>query len=181
MLNSYCYRDGTYVPIYVYMHTYMYARRYGCASRVLIGAPPTPGFTESMIPTGFMTIVSGYYTQQEQALRQSWWFSGTGWFTIIGGAFNYGFAQIHGNSLASWQYIYIFAGLLTCLFAVWCLFIPNSPQTAWFLTPEERVVAVKRLKYGQTGIRNQTIKLDQIKEAALDPKIYLVFLIMASA
>ncbi|KAH9883513.1 hypothetical protein F4778DRAFT_766521 [Xylariomycetidae sp. FL2044] len=36
------------------------------------------GFVESVIPTGFMTIVSGYYTQQEQALRQSWWFSATG-------------------------------------------------------------------------------------------------------
>lgn len=30
------------------------------------------GFVESIIPTGFMCIVSGYYTQEEQALRQSW-------------------------------------------------------------------------------------------------------------
>ncbi|KAH8882323.1 putative MFS transporter [Thozetella sp. PMI_491] len=139
------------------------------------------GFTESIIPTGFMVIVSGYYTQQEQALRQSWWFSATGWFTIIGGAFNYGFAQIHGGALASWQYIYVFAGLLTFVFGICCIFLPNSPQTAWFLTPEERVVAVKRLKYGQTGVRNQTIKWSQIKEAALDLKVYLVALTMASA
>lgn len=41
-----------------------------------------------------MTIVSGYYTQSEQSLRQALWFSGTGWFTIIGSALNYGFAQI---------------------------------------------------------------------------------------
>lgn len=31
------------------------------------------GFVESIIPTGFMCIVSGYYTQEEQALRQSWY------------------------------------------------------------------------------------------------------------
>ncbi len=42
------------------------------------------GFVESIIPTGFMCIVSGYYTQAEQSLRQSWWFSSTGLFTIIG-------------------------------------------------------------------------------------------------
>ena len=30
------------------------------------------GFVESIIPTGFMCIISGYYTQEEQALRQSW-------------------------------------------------------------------------------------------------------------
>ena len=56
------------------------------------------GFVESIIPTGFMCIVSGYYTQEEQALRQSWWFASTGLFTIIGGALNYGFAQITGGA-----------------------------------------------------------------------------------
>ena len=30
------------------------------------------GFVESIIPTGFMCVISGYYTQEEQALRQSW-------------------------------------------------------------------------------------------------------------
>ncbi|KAI1261436.1 putative MFS transporter [Xylariaceae sp. FL1019] len=139
------------------------------------------GFTESVIPTGFMLIVSGYYTQSEQALRQTWWFSGTGWFTIIGGALNYGFAQIQGGALRSWQYIYVFAGALTFVFGVWCFFLPNSPLQAWFLTPEERVVAVERLRAGQTGVRNQEVKLAQVKEAALDAKVWLVALIMASA
>ncbi|EYE91277.1 putative MFS transporter [Aspergillus ruber CBS 135680] len=138
------------------------------------------GFIESVIPTGFMTIVSGYYTQEEQALRQAWWFSGTGWFTIIGGALNYGFGQITPGSLTRWQYIYILAGALTFLFGLWCFTMPNSPVSAWFLTPEERMVAVERLRKGQTGVRCQTIKLDQIKESLLDFKIYLVAIMMAA-
>lgn len=139
------------------------------------------GFTESIIPTTFMSIVSGYYTQQEQALRQAWWFSGTGWFTIIGSAFNYGFAQIEGGALTPWQYIYVFAGVLTFLFGIWCFFLPNSALVAWFLKPEERIVAVERLRRGQTGVRNQTIKKEQIVEALLDAKVWLVALMMASA
>ncbi|KAK1516880.1 allantoate permease [Colletotrichum costaricense] len=138
------------------------------------------GFTESVIPTAFMTTVSGYYTQREQALRQSWWFSGTGWFTIIGSALNYGFAQIQGGALTPWQYIYVLAGGLTFLFGIWCFFLPNSPLTAWFLTPEERAVAIERLRQGQTGVKNQTIKTAQIKEALLDVKVWLVALTMAS-
>ncbi|KAK0371027.1 allantoate permease [Colletotrichum limetticola] len=118
------------------------------------------GFTESVIPTAFMTTVSGYYTQREQALRQSWWFSGTGWFTIIGSALNYGFAQIQGGALTPWQYIYVLAGGLTFLF--------------------ERAVAIERLRQGQTGVKNQTIKTAQIKEALLDVKVWLVALTMAS-
>ncbi|KAH6661813.1 major facilitator superfamily domain-containing protein [Plectosphaerella plurivora] len=138
------------------------------------------GFTEAIVPTAFMITVSGYYTQSEQALRQSWWFSGTGWFTIIGGALNYGFAQIDSGSLRPWQYIYVLAGGLTFSFGLWCFALPNSPLSAWFLTPEERIVAVERLRAGQTGVRNQQIKLAQIKEALLDPTVWLVSLTMAA-
>ncbi|KKK23400.1 putative MFS transporter, partial [Aspergillus ochraceoroseus] len=139
------------------------------------------GFVESVIPTGFMTVVSGYYTQEEQALRQAWWFSGTGWFTIIGGAINYGFGQISSGALTRWQYIYIVAGALTFLFGLWCCAMPNSPVSAWFLTAEERVVAVERLRKGQTGVRCQMIKFDQIRESLLDIKLYLIAIMMAAA
>jgi MFS family permease len=138
------------------------------------------GFTESIIPTTFMITVSGYYTQSEQALRQSWWHSGPGLFTIVGGALNYWFAQFNG-ALAPWQYIYILAGGLTFLFGIWCFFLPNSALEAWFLTPRERFLATERLRSGQTGVKTQIIKWIQIKEAALDTKVWLVTLAMASA
>ncbi|KAI4246301.1 MAG: hypothetical protein L6R40_001969 [Gallowayella cf. fulva] len=139
------------------------------------------GFVESVIPTGFMCIVSGYYTQEEQALRQSWWFSSTGGWTIIGGALNYGFAQITGGSLKRWQYIYLLAGALTVLFGVVCFWVPNSAVDAWFLTEEERVIAVERLRKGQTGVRCQMLKGGQLREAVLDVKVWLVAFMMAAA
>ena len=139
------------------------------------------GFVESVIPTAFMCIVSGYYTQKEQALRQSWWFSSTGGWTIIGAALNYGFAQITGGSLARWQYIYLLAGSLTVIFGGFCFAVPNSAVSAWFLTPQERVVAVERLRRGQTGVRCQKLKVSQIREAVLDIKIWLVAFMMAGA
>ncbi|KAI1419222.1 putative MFS transporter [Xylaria sp. FL1777] len=139
------------------------------------------GFTEAIVPTAFMLIVSGYYTQAEQSLRQTWWFSGNGWFTIVGSALNYGFAQIEGGALRPWQYIYVLAGALTFIFGLWCFCLPNSLLDAWFLTPEERLVAVERLRAGQTGLPNQSIKFGQIKEALFDVKVWLVALTMGSA
>jgi MFS family permease len=139
------------------------------------------GFVESIIPTGFMCIITGYYTQSEQSMRQSWWFSSTGLFTILGGALNYGFAQITSGSLKRWQYIYLLAGCLTLLFGIFCFFMPNSPVTAWFLTEDERFVAVERLRYGQTGVRCTKFKWSQLKEAVSDVKVWLVALMMASA
>jgi len=139
------------------------------------------GFVESIIPTGFMCIITSFYTQKEQSLRQSWWFSATGLFTIIGGALNYGFGQISGGALKRWQYIYLLSGSLTFLFGLCCFAIPNSPVSAWFLKPEERVVATERLRYGQTGVRCTKFKWSQILESVLDIKVWLVALMMASA
>lgn len=139
------------------------------------------GFVESIIPTGFMCIISAFYTQQEQSLRQSWWFSSTGLFTIIGGSLNYGFAQIEGGGLKAWQYIYLLAGGLTFVFGLGCFAFPSSPVSAWFLTAEEKVAAVERLRAGQTGVRCSQIKASQLKESLLDVKTYLVFIMMASA
>ncbi|KAL9012299.1 MAG: hypothetical protein Q9173_002920 [Seirophora scorigena] len=139
------------------------------------------GFVESIMPTGFMCIITNYYTQEEQALRQSWWFSATGGWTIIGGALNYAFAQITGGTLRRWQYIYLLAGALTVLYGCLCFLIPNSAVSAWFLTKEERVIAVERLRKGQTGVRCQVLKWSQLKEAILDVKIWLVTFMMAAA
>ncbi|KAI6780714.1 uncharacterized protein J7T54_001218 [Emericellopsis cladophorae] len=139
------------------------------------------GFVESIIPTGFMCIVSSYYTQSEQSLRQGWWFSSTGLWTIIGGGLNYGFATIQGGSLTRWQYIYILAGSLTFLFGLFCFCVPNSPVDAWFLTKEERFAAVERLRHGQTGVRCATFKWAQLREALLDVKVWLIFVMMSSA
>jgi MFS family permease len=139
------------------------------------------GFMESIIPTGFMCIVSGFYTQREQTLRQSWWFSSTGLWTIIGGGLNWGFGNIDGGALKKWQYIYLLAGALTILFGIWCYFVPDSPASAWFLNKEERLVAVERLRSSHTGMRNHKLKKDQMIEFALDIKSWLIFVMMASA
>lgn len=139
------------------------------------------GFVEAIIPTCFMTIIGSYYTQRENSLRQSWWFSSTGAFTIAGGAMNYGFSRITGGDLKRWQYVYIFAGALTFIFGLWCFLLPSSPLTAFFLTAEERVVAVERLRRGQMGVRNNKIKWYQIREALLDVKTYLIFIMMMTA
>jgi ACS family allantoate permease-like MFS transporter len=50
---------------------------------------------------------------------------------------------------------------------------PDSPVTAWFLTPEERVIAVIRLRHNQTGVENKHFKRDQFVEALCDPKTWL--------
>lgn len=49
------------------------------------------------------------------------------------------------------------------------------------MTPEERIAAVERLRAGQTGVKNTEFKAEQVKEALLDVKIWLVAITMAAA
>jgi MFS family permease len=93
------------------------------------------GFVESIIPTGFMCIISGYYTQQEQSLRQSWWFSSTGLFTIIGGALNYG---SNHNRVSEALAIYLSVG--------WCSHI--SIRTLVLCSPQLTSLCMVPVKRG---------------------------------
>lgn len=140
------------------------------------------GFCESIVPTAFMVIVSGYYTQAEQTWRQCLWYSSTGGMTVMGALINYGFAHIPKTAaLRPWQYLYLTAGAITVLFGIGLLFLPNSPADAWFLNAEERRIAVERLRGGQMGVRCQKIKGYQILEAVKDIKVWLITMSMGIA
>lgn len=139
------------------------------------------GFTESIVPTAFLVVISGFYTQAEQTWRQCLWYSSTGSMTVIGALINYGFAHIAHAHLKSWQYLYLTAGALTVLFGIALLFLPSSPADAWWYTPEEKIVAIERLREGQLGVRCSKIKISQIKEAMLDVKVWIITMMMGIA
>jgi hypothetical protein len=70
--------------------------------------------------------------------------------------------------------IFLFVGLLTIVsvpFIYWNL--DNDIPSARFLTEEEKVQAIERLRANQTGTGNREFKLKHVIEAALEPKTYL--------
>lgn len=96
-----------------------------------------------------------------------------------------------------------FTGCLTVLWGVVLLFIlPSSPmvsfpfpflrrllastdfqllhpQTAWFLTPDERVIAIERLKSNQTSLGSSKVNWSQVREVfdpRIDPQGWLLFI-----
>ncbi|KAF8214279.1 MFS general substrate transporter [Mycena galopus ATCC 62051] len=120
---------------------------------------------------GFLIITAMFYTRKEQTVRVGYW-SATA--QIISGFLSFGILHMKPGRLASWQWLMIITGLMTFVIAVcfWFLF-PDSPTTAWFLTPEERVMAVLRIKKNQTGVENKQFKKEQFIEALRDPKTWL--------
>ena len=77
-------------------------------------------------------------------------------------AVTFGCSAIETISLEPWQLLFIIIGSLTLLTSIlfWFRF-PDSPTTARFLTPEERVKVVFRVQENQAGVENKTFKGDQ--------------------
>lgn len=74
----------------------------------------------------------------------------------------------------------IITGIITFTTAIlFWFFFPDSPATAGFLTQEEKVVAIERIKVNQAGVENKHLKREQIVEVFRDPKTYLFFFFAA--
>jgi len=113
-----------------------------------------------------------WYKSTEQPLRYAIWYSAVGMGTLIGTLVLYAIGQISGP-LKAWQYQFLIIGAASSAWGIIVWFVlPDSPMTAYFLSPEQRIVAVERMRYEQTGIENKTVKSKQIKEAFSDPKTW---------
>ncbi|KAJ6550314.1 MFS general substrate transporter [Mycena capillaripes] len=139
------------------------------------------GICEGSITAGYFLIVTYmFYTRKEQTLRVGYWFLMNGFAQIIIGFISFGALHIKTNKFEPWQWLMIITGILTFIISVsfWSFF-PDSPTTAWFLTPRERAMAVRRIKVNQTGVENKHFKKEQMIEALTDRKTWLFALLSA--
>ncbi|KAJ7141964.1 major facilitator superfamily domain-containing protein [Mycena crocata] len=138
------------------------------------------GMCEGSITAGFMIVSSMFYTRTEQTLRVGYWFLMNGTAQIISGFISFGTLHIKTAGFEPWQWLMIITGVLTLITSLsFWFFFPDSPTNAWFLTPQERAIAVMRLKENQTGVENKHFKKEQMIEALLDPKTWLFALFSA--
>ena len=56
------------------------------------------------------------------------------------------------------------------------LFMPDSPANAMMLTKEERIAAIERIRDEQSGTENKRLKKEQVVEAFLDVRTWLIVL-----
>ncbi|KAJ0311068.1 hypothetical protein COL516b_001771 [Colletotrichum fioriniae] len=102
-------------------------------------------------------------------------------FAYFSSVFNGFFAWLVGKipdsaPLLKWQYLYLITGTINVLYSIFIWFtLPDSPMNARFLTDEEKYHATKRLAANRTGISNKVWKWDQVWEALLDIKIWIIF------
>ncbi|KAJ6530059.1 hypothetical protein DFH09DRAFT_1411584 [Mycena vulgaris] len=114
-----------------------------------------------------------FYTRTEQTLRVGYWCLMNGTAQIILGFASFGCLHITTKCFQPWQWLMVITGIITIITSGRVLVpVPGFPDTTWFLTPEERVVAALHIKVNQTGIENEHFKKEQMIESLTDPKTW---------
>lgn len=96
-----------------------------------------------------------WYCRHEIQLRQAMFFSAASIAGAFSGLLAFGISKMDGvGGLEGWRWIFILEGIVTVLVAFCAFFlIYDFPDTAPFLTEEERDFVVRRLRYqGQTPV-----------------------------
>jgi len=136
------------------------------------------GMLEACVSPTLILIVSMWYKQNERATRIGWFYAGNSSTSIVGGAIAYGITNYYGP-IAQWKLLYIVLGIMAIAVGFWVLLLlPDSPVTARFLTEEERIAALERVRLDQSGTHNKHIKRYQIIETFKDIRTWVMVLII---
>ncbi|KAH8929497.1 MFS general substrate transporter [Atractiella rhizophila] len=134
------------------------------------------GACEATVAPTFVTLTAMFWRRREQPLRTALWYSMNGLVNILGSLLSYGLGHIHSDTLHPYQIIFLFCGCLTVALALpLVLVMPDSPSGAKFLTHEEKIVAIERVRANNTGTETKEWKWAQCREAFLDVKTWLWF------
>lgn len=133
------------------------------------------GAFEAIIVPGISVLIAGWYKKEEQPPRNALVFAAAS--SVFNGFLSWLIGYIPETApLSRWQYLYLLVGSISMAWSIFVfIFLPDSPINAGFLTKEEKVFWIRRLSENKTGIVNKTWKWDQVREALLDPKTWIIF------
>ncbi|TFK73221.1 allantoate permease [Pluteus cervinus] len=138
------------------------------------------GFESSILPA-FVLIGQIWYRRQEQGFRIALWYANNGWGNVFGSLIMFGLGHIRSNTLHSYQLIFLLLGTVTVLVGIICFFVfPDNPVKSKFLTPEDKLIAVERLRANQQGLETKQFKFSQATEMLLDIKSWCWMVLMFS-
>lgn len=130
------------------------------------------GFEALLIPAVTL-IVSMWYRPDEQPRRNAIILN------VIAPILNGFVAWVVGyykGPYATWKVIFLLLGCITILWAaVVYFFLPNNPLEAKRLNAREKFIIIQRKAADNTGLENKTFKIEQVYEAFLDFKTWLIW------
>lgn len=105
------------------------------------------GAMEAGLFPGLVYYLTFWYRHSERSMRVALILASATLAGAFGGAIAYGVGHMNGaHGLSAWRWLFIIEGAPSCAaaFLVW-FFLPDYPETAKWLTPDEKALAARRL------------------------------------
>ena len=139
------------------------------ACRLLLGV-----FEAGLFP-GVILYLSMFYNKKSVSLRNAYFYGTSAIAGALGGLVAYAIGELDGaGGWRGWRWIIVINGIPTVLTAFLVPFVlPNSPETASFLTEEDRrnLILLRELEVGQTKAA-QLLHKEDVKAGAKDWKTW---------
>ncbi|XEV06955.1 hypothetical protein FSHL1_012242 [Fusarium sambucinum] len=130
------------------------------------------GAFEASIGPSFIAITQMWWRRREQTLRIGSWYCMNGLTWVLGSLITYGLASID-SKMKPYQIIFLFFGAITVGVAfVMFFWMPDSPTEAKFLTDEDKIIAIERLRNNQMGVMSREWRTAHVVEALKDLKTW---------
>lgn len=137
------------------------------------------GIFEASVACCLIIIMGMWWTKPEQSRRTCVWFMQIGVAQIVGSLLSFGFQHVHSTSIASWQIMFIFMGIITFIVGVLTIiFLPDNPLSCKYLSEAEKAIVLDHIRGNNIGLENRTYKFYQVKEMLCEVETWIMFLIV---
>jgi MFS family permease len=123
---------------------------------------------------GLVYYLTFWYRADERSIRVAIILASATLAGAFGGALAFGIGHMDGAAgLSAWRWLFIIEGIPSCLSSILVFFfLPDYPETAKWLSTEERALAVARLQHeGSHGNGNELTWTDA-KTTLVDWRLY---------
>ncbi|KAJ9256135.1 hypothetical protein DTO207G8_2705 [Paecilomyces variotii] len=132
------------------------------------------GVVEAGLFPGLVYYLTFWYRTSERSIRVALILASATLAGAFSGAIAYGVGHINGaKGLSAWRWLFIIEGAPSCAsaFLIW-FFLPDYPETARWLTAEERELAMIRLKDEGSKGNAKAMSWEDAKAVLADWRLY---------
>jgi len=151
-----------------FLHTYNQV----IACRILLGA------CEAGLFPSLTFVISGIYPSISQGKRIAVLYISIALSGAVGGLIAYGIQSMgdrHG--LEAWRWLFIIEGIISLVVGALCwVSLPTTPETAWFLSKEERATMAVIRARNQRFETSDKLSWKQAATALTDPLVWIASL-----
>lgn len=131
------------------------------------------GLTEGAVSPAFVMLTSIWYKRREHPVRVAAWVCMNGFSQIVNALITFGLGRAN-LVVAPWRALFFIIGSLTITSGLLFYFLlPADTTTAWFLTPQQRDIATRRLAIDRSTRDKTEFNKLQFREAIRSPITWL--------